>query len=43
MSYIKKLTVKPGTPGAARVEYYACREDMGAMLAWGYPFPARLS
>lgn len=31
-----KPTVTPGTPGAARVEYYACREDVEAMLAKGY-------
>ena len=32
----EKLTVKPGTPGAARVEYYACREEVETMLAKGY-------
>lgn len=30
------LAVIPGTPGAARVEYYACREDVEAMIAKGY-------
>lgn len=25
-----------GMPGAARVEYYACREDVEAMIAQGY-------
>ena len=29
-------TITPGTPGAARVEYIACREDVEAMLAKGY-------
>ena len=29
-------TITPGTPGAARVEYFACREDVEAMLAKGY-------
>jgi hypothetical protein len=28
--------VKKGKPGAARVEYRACREDVEAMLAQGY-------
>ena len=31
-----KPITKPGMPGAARVEYYACREDVEAMLAKGY-------
>lgn len=31
-----KPAVTPGTPGAARVEYYACRADVEAMLAQGY-------
>lgn len=31
-----KPQVTPGAPGAARVEYYACREDVEAMLAKGY-------
>lgn len=31
-----KPEVIPGMPGAARVEYYACREDVEAMLAKGY-------
>lgn len=31
-----KPITKPGTPGAARVEYYACREDVEAMIAKGY-------
>lgn len=31
-----KPQVTPGMPGAARVEYYACREDVEAMLAKGY-------
>ena len=31
-----KPIITPGTPGAARVEYYACREDVEAMLAKGY-------
>ena len=34
------MTEKPevitGMPGAARVEYYACREDVEAMIAQGY-------
>ena len=28
--------VKPGTHGSARVEYYACRDDVEALLAQGY-------
>lgn len=28
--------VKPGTSGAARVEYYACRDEVDAWLAQGY-------
>ena len=31
-----KPTVTPGTPGAARVEYFACRADVETMLAQGY-------
>ena len=31
-----KPAVTQGTPGAARVEYYACRADVEAMLAQGY-------
>lgn len=31
-----KIEITPGTPGAARVEYYACREEVEAMLAKGY-------
>ena len=32
------MTIKmiPGRPGSARVEYFACREDVEAMLAKGY-------
>ena len=30
------IAIKPGTPGAARVEYYACQEDVEAMLAQGH-------
>ena len=30
------IKIVPGTPGAARVEYYACREDVEALLAKGY-------
>ena len=32
------MTIKmiPGRPGSARVEYFACREDVEAMLARGY-------
>ena len=33
---LDKPTITPGTPGAARVEYFACREDVEAMLAKGY-------
>lgn len=29
-------TVTPGRPGAARVEYLACREDVEALFAQGY-------
>lgn len=28
--------VTPGRPGSARVEYFACREDVEALLAKGY-------
>jgi len=28
--------VEPGRPGAARVEYHACKEDVEALLAKGY-------
>ena len=31
-----EIKVTPGTPGAARVEYYACRADVEAMLALGH-------
>ena len=31
-----KPNVTPGRPGSARMEYYACREDVEAMLAKGY-------
>ena len=31
-----EIKVTPGTPGAARVEYYACREDVEILLAKGY-------
>ena len=31
-----KPKLKPGTSGAARMEYYACREEVEAMLAEGY-------
>lgn len=31
-----KPAVIPGNPGSARVEYFACREDVEAMLAKGY-------
>lgn len=31
-----KPIITPGWPGAARVEYYACREDVEAMIAKGY-------
>jgi len=30
------IAIKPGTSGAARVEYFACREDVEAMLVKGY-------
>jgi hypothetical protein len=30
------IAIKPGRPGSARVEYYACREDVEAMLAKGH-------
>ena len=30
------IAIKPGTSGAARVEYYACREDVEALLAQGH-------
>ena len=30
------IAIKAGTSGAARVEYFACREDVEAMLAKGY-------
>ena len=29
-------SVTPGSPYSARVEYFACREDVEAMLAKGY-------
>ena len=31
-----RLAITPGTPGAARVEYFACREEVEAMLAQGH-------
>ena len=31
-----KPNVTPGRPGSARMEYYACREDVEAMLAKSY-------
>ena len=31
-----KPEVTPGRPGSARVEYFACREDVEAMIAKGY-------
>lgn len=31
-----KPEVTPGKPGSARVEYFACREDVEAMIAKGY-------
>lgn len=31
-----KPKVTPGAHGAARMEYYACREDVEALLAKGY-------
>ncbi len=31
-----KPKLKPGTPGSARMEYYACHEDVLTMLAEGY-------
>ena len=31
-----KPTIRPGTPGAARVEYFACREDVEALLVREY-------
>ena len=31
-----KYEIIPGRPGSARVEYFACREDVEAMLARGY-------
>ena len=36
MNDTEKFAVKLGTPGTARVEYYACREEVEAMLAQGY-------
>lgn len=33
----QKPVIKPGMPGAARVEYFACREDVENMQAQGYP------
>ncbi len=32
----QKPHIKPGTPGTARVEYYACREEVESLLAQGY-------
>ena len=31
-----KPLVTPGRPYSARIEYYACREDVEAMLAMGH-------
>ncbi len=31
-----RLKVTPSRPGSARVEFFACREDVEAMLAKGY-------
>ncbi|MDL2313668.1 TraK family protein [Desulfovibrio sp. OttesenSCG-928-C14] len=31
-----KPKVTPGRPGSARMEYFACREDVEALLAKGY-------
>ena len=31
-----KPEVTPGMPGSARVEYFACREDVEALIAKGY-------
>jgi hypothetical protein len=33
-----KPRIKPGTPGAARVEYYACCHEVEVLLAQGYTF-----
>jgi hypothetical protein len=33
---VDRPDVTPGLPGSARVEYYACRMDVEAMLAKGY-------
>ena len=30
--------VEPGRPGAARVEYRACKDDVEALLAKGYSY-----
>ena len=30
--------VEPGRPGAARVEYRACKEDVESLLAKGYSY-----
>jgi hypothetical protein len=32
----KKKLITPGRPCSARVEFYACREDVETMLAQGY-------
>ena len=31
-----EIQVTPGRPGSARVEYYACRKDVEALLAQGH-------
>ncbi|EFL86094.1 hypothetical protein HMPREF0326_01797 [Desulfovibrio sp. 3_1_syn3] len=32
----EKPRIKPGMPGAARVEYFACREEVESMQTQGY-------
>lgn len=32
----EKPRIKPGMPGAARVEYFACREEVESMQSQGY-------
>lgn len=32
----QKPHIKPGTSGTARVEYYACREEVESLLVQGY-------
>ena len=34
------IAIKAGTSGAARVEYYACREEVEALLAQGHTVSA---